>query len=360
MPPIMDRTAYLTHKQSVFNAKSDIALSTDEITQLLSPSLYEVNQKKIAIEILCPALIKNPLQSVRFLENKGTFHLLFEVLDRQGNAYIVKTSKDLYPSSSYSFLIDAWMEQQLKNWQFATLKILTVDCSREKVPFDFILMEKAVGAPMADFKQDENLYNQSIVQLGTYLAHVHTIVVEQYGLVNPFFNSACPNGFSAHWRDYIYTNLAQHLDYCLQQQILDTKTQQEIQTVFAKNAAVFSDMPPKLLHGDLNDHNVFIRNDAMLVIDWEDAICGDPIFDIALWGTFIHHHERLDYLLSGYQIIASIPDNFYLKYWLYYLRIMLAKTVVRHRFGYYKTDKIPAIERILPPLREVQKLCVSY
>jgi aminoglycoside phosphotransferase (APT) family kinase protein len=87
--------------------------------------------------------------------------------------------------------------------------------------------------------------------------------------------------------------------------------------------------PASLVHHDLADHNLMYRADQLTgVFDWETAIAGDPILDLASCPTWKSHYDKRDALLAGYQSITSLPDDFEELEKLYRLRTMLWK-------GYY-------------------------
>ncbi len=351
-------TAYIENRQSFFNVKSDIALQADNIQQLTTPVLDEINDKKYQLHHLCEVSLQKAIQSVSYLPSSATFHLLFEVTDDSNHTYIVKTTKASFPLTSHNFHIDQWVMNLLRASNFPALPIYAVDCSRQRVDFDYLIMDKAQGLPLIQLKTHPNLFNQSIRQLGTYLAHIHSIPSTQFGLLDAeklAANGICA-GLIPSWKDFIFTRLDEHLTYCHLRGIVSHEQLATIKSIFNNHEHYFKQDTSCLLHGDLNDHNIFVHNEQLLVIDWEDAVAGDPIFDIALWGTFMHHHEKLDLFLEGYQLVGQLNEAFELLYWLYYLRIMLAKTVVRYKFEYYKTDKIPAIQRILPAIDEIKRL----
>lgn len=56
---------------------------------------------------------------------------------------------------------------------------------------------------------------------------------------------------------------------------------------------------PAFVHGDLHIEHVFVDGDEVVgIIDWSEAACGDPAFDIAT--LTLSHDEHLDDLLAGY------------------------------------------------------------
>ena len=86
------------------------------------------------------------------------------------------------------------------------------------------------------------------------------------------------------------------------------------------------------------------------LIDWEDAVAGDPVYDVAFWATF-HPPARHASFLSGYSDVRPLPDDFPIRFWLYFLRIAVAKAVHRRRFGYPdRPDRPTPAHRILHAL----------
>ena len=90
------------------------------------------------------------------------------------------------------------------------------------------------------------------------------------------------------------------------------------------------------------------------LIDWEDAVAGDPLFEVAFWATF-HPERRWDAFFAGYRKDPLETPEDRLRFWLYFLRIALMKTVLRHRLGC--TDppgRTPASQRIQRALRGLE------
>jgi Ser/Thr protein kinase RdoA (MazF antagonist) len=136
--------------------------------------------------------------------------------------------------------------------------------------------------------------------------------------------------------------------------------QEECRTIakaFESIYRISRDVRASLLHGDLGHHNVFSDGQHITaIIDWEDCLCGDPVFDIAFWGTFCRDY-MLDPFLKGYRTIRQLPGDFELRYWLYYLRIALSKTVHRFRFGYPdRPGRPPASLRIQKAVEKLRSL----
>ena len=92
-------------------------------------------------------------------------------------------------------------------------------------------------------------------------------------------------------------------------------------------------MPSRFLHGDPGNQNIFFRSmNVSALIDWEDAVCGDPLYDVAFWASF-HPSRRWKSFFSGYGTSLT-EERDAIRFALYYTRITLAKILHRRRFGY--------------------------
>jgi len=72
----------------------------------------------------------------------------------------------------------------------------------------------------------------------------------------------------------------------------------------------------------------------------------DPVYDIAYYGTGVYLYDKfIDGFIEGYKSIKSLPEDFYLRYWLYYVRISLAKAVGRCRMKTQNLKSLPPIAK---------------
>lgn len=350
---------YLELKSSQFWIKSDINISEDEIACILASKNAESHKRLPEIRKILNTEVSSPLHLNSILDG-GTFCLLFEASTSENEQVVVKSSLLPSPYISFDFYAEKHIITLLNNMHIPSVPILDIDCSRSKYAFDYMIMEKVNGSSLSCFINDAQKAPKYLHQLGKTLAQVHHIKVNGYGpLVSDL--SLEPNsyiGLRKSWKEYLYTQLDVHIKYCYDKKIIDLNQSDMIGEIFLTHEKVFDIAQPCLLHGDLGNQNIFIQQDtdAVVLIDWGDALSGDPVFDIAMWGSFIGNHEKLNFLLEGYQSLSNLHIDFKLRYWLYYLRIMLAKTVHRHRFNYSKSDKIPALSRILLPMKELSTL----
>ncbi|HWC90601.1 MAG TPA: phosphotransferase, partial [Pirellulales bacterium] len=196
-------------------------------------------------------------------------------------------------------------------------------------------------------------------ELGRLLARLHTIGTRGFGLLDapPPADPAHsePRGRWISWTDYLQTNFARHVHRSSDLGAIDAAETQRIHDAFAAAVAQLGNIRPVLLHGDLGSHNVFTDGSTITaLVDWEDCLSGDAVFDLACWATF-HPRRRHRALLSGYRAVGELPADFELRFWLYFLRVALAKTVLRDRFGLRdRPGRSPASGRIRLALERLE------
>jgi aminoglycoside phosphotransferase (APT) family kinase protein len=101
----------------------------------------------------------------------------------------------------------------------------------------------------------------------------------------------------------------------------------------ARQAALSEIEVGSLCHGDLKVGHVLVDDDRLAgVIDWGDAVVGDPLWDIA---RFAHRAEAasLSLLLEGYDPGRVLVDDLAWRLPLYGALWMLVDVIVDHRLG---------------------------
>jgi fructosamine-3-kinase len=193
-----------------------------------------------------------------------------------------------------------------------------------------------------------------VFALGRFVGRLHRIRTHGFGFfdIRPLVEGKDPSrvwGACPTWRHYVLCRLEAHVERCAQIGAVSRGEARRIFTAFAAADELLDDVSPCLLHGDLGSHNVFVEDGAVTaLIDWEDCLSGDPAFDVAFWATF-HPDRRHRAFLDGYRLERELPDDFERRFWLYYLRVALSKTVLRHRLGLVD---LPGRE---PAARRIQK-----
>jgi aminoglycoside phosphotransferase (APT) family kinase protein len=187
------------------------------------------------------------------------------------------------------------------------------------------------------------------------MAQVHRWNVSGAGLLDAYYPLT---GVKENWSHYLLLHLEDHICACTTIGAITPAEADTIRACFASADPLLRSAPLRLLHGDWGHHNIFVEgNKIVAVIDWEDALGGDPAFDIAYWGTFVRP-EMLAGFIEGYVTESGpLPSDFEQRYWLYFLRIALSKTVHRHLFSTQdRPNRPPASRRIQQALTKLEEV----
>ena len=264
------------------------------------------------------------------------------------------TSSTTWPSTSTPGPARRWSRAGLP-----AILVRHIDLSREVVPFDFQVGDESPGRPLAALNDDEPRFRLRLRDLGRLVARVHSHPIAGYGLLDArpiAAGGGPPRGIWDAWPEYLRVNLAAHVDSCVRAGDLTGAGAVAFLSALERHAAGLDVPGGVLLHGDLGSHNVLTDGDRLLaLIDWEDALAGDPVYDVAFWATF-QPPERHAAFLAGYREVRPLPDDFPVRFWLYFVRILLAKAVHRRRFGYPdRPDRPTAARRIRDALENLAR-----
>jgi Ser/Thr protein kinase RdoA (MazF antagonist) len=358
MPQGLDH--YCDERRSIFYAKTDMPLPAEAFAAGDHEDSAEIRQMLAQV---CAKLFRDRLRSIAPLSDQGTFHRLFRAQLHDGNSAVVRVNRLSAWRRGFAMHLDAWVTQFLQQAGLPAVMVHELDTSRQLYAYDYQIMEEASGTSLKAFDHDEPHMRGLLFELGQTAARLHGIEAQKFGLVDLRPVVLTRNGFSGvlgmfdAWRDYVCLNLEKHTKLCQEIGAISPHQAERTLAAFSALDTLLADVTPVLLHGDLGNHNVFTDGKTITaLIDWEDCLAGDPVFDIAFWATF-HPERRHDVFLEGYRGVRDLPDDFELRFWLYFLRTALSKTVLRHRFGLQdKPGRPPASLRIHRGLEKVESL----
>ena len=328
---------WIALKRSLFYPKTDVTISNERCNQITHQKAILINSYYQHVKKLAETFFHKSDSFVVPLPTQGTFHLIYKVSFSEHERYIIKILLPELPIPSSGFLLDEWVSQLFASQALPYVKIYEVDLSCEKVPFMYEIMDFVPGQPLSLLQDPESqeLPNGLLSSLGALIAQIHLIKIDGYGPLSivSYKESKLVQGVHRYWSDYLFCHLKEHIEICTDIGAITFNEAEEVNRLFMKYGSLLNENQGVLLHGDLGGHNIFSDGGRITaLIDWEDAMSGDPIFDLAYWGTFTRDQLRAE-LLSGYKKHAQLPEDFEIRYWLYYLRIALSKTVHRYRFG---------------------------
>ncbi len=210
------------------------------------------------------------------------------------------------------------------------------------------VMKKARGVNVSELPVEHR--KLAYANLGSKLLQLHKIKGVGAGLL---INTAPLTGVFSHWHNYLMADLSEHLEYLMLFDLLSDKDALEIRELMDFFINTCEVKANSLLHGDLNDHNLFYDREGISdIIDWEDALIGDAVFDLASWATF-HPEEEINILLNEYYRESFRPHDFFIRFWIYYLRVSVCKMVILHQRKFFNLTR--AQDRIELALNKLSK-----
>jgi aminoglycoside phosphotransferase (APT) family kinase protein len=279
---------------------------------------------------------------------QGTFHRLYAVADPGSPSLLLRTA--VHPGS------EAAEAMALECRLMATLRergmpVPTCEYRRlgeASLARGVQLVERVPGESLTALDDDEPRMLAALGKAAAFLARLHAVRGSGFGPLAGAQRSQQAlelKGVHASWEGFVEVRLDEHVQACYAMRAIDAEEVRRIARHFEAARPMHATCPPALLHGDPGSHNfIFEAGELRGVIDWEDALLGDPLFELASLCTF-HPERRHAAIWSAYG--ASLRGESWMRFWLYFLRIALAKTVHRRRFGYTdRPDRPPASRRI--------------
>ncbi len=338
---------YSSYQKKIFFSKVDSRYSPDSF------SAYPSDHKE-AIKLIMQRKLQKEAEKIVQLP-RATMHYVYRVKAHQ-DEYIIRINKTGGLFRELHFWVEQWVMDKLKSKKLPFLQIYIIDLSRKLVPFDYEIVEKAEGESLYDFRKKRDIPSDLIKQLGIFVGKIHKISTQRFGSFDiRKLRVGKAFGCERSWKRYLKLNLEDHIKKCIAFDILDRNLARQIQEVLAKLDNIHVEQPV-LLHGDIAHHNVFTDSKTITaLIDWEDCISGDPLYDLAYYATgCFSHQEWFETFLKGYKSVAVLPANFNKYFWVYYIRISLVKALSRRRFVVTSDSSLPDIKsRILYGFKKV-------
>jgi len=297
------------------------------------------NAGEVQTEVL--ALLTNYFGSERFslspAGGQGN-HLTF-LASRNNESYFLRIENG--PEKDDYMEVETTIINKVHDIGIPTPTIYAVDSSRIRYDFAWQIMENIEYSDLNRIYKSHKLQTGIVMrELGTYIARWQSISTDGFGPYNSDILriEGRLEGLHSSYRDYYMLNIEKHLNFLVQHKFLIKEKADHFLGAIMANLR-YLDIPRGcLVHKDLALWNVLGTEDCIkAVIDWDDAISGDPTDDISLMACF-HSKDEIGALIGGYQEIKPLPENFMPRFWLHLMRNMLFKAVIRVGAGYFKKD----------------------
>lgn len=264
---------------------------------------------------------------------RGTFRWVVPAELGNGLRVMIRVNRLDHVELETGLAVEARLLRYLRTIGLAVPAVVAVDTSKAAVPAAFGVVERLEGPTLADCDDDDVATERALRLLGRYLRELHGVCLAGAGPIAIVAERGGPTdfvGIETSWADYVVERLPDHLAALVTGGVVAAETAGAIERRI--RAGRYDDISDRLLHGDPGGPNVILAMDGTVkgLVDWEDALVGAPIFEIASCAAF-HPERRWPALFEGYRFALAQERG--CRFWLYYLRIAVARTVVRLRFG---------------------------
>lgn len=353
--PVIDWRA--PTRRGIFHLKTDPPFTNEMLRGLRARAEREAMERTVVVEKLTA---EAGLPGKAELCAIGTYHVVHRLRRADAPPLMVRSAVRGLFTEDRSLLMDGWARAWLgaSGQEQLVPRAMMVRFESDGAPFDFSVMEEARGMLLQDEMLDEE---PTILHgIGAALRSVHDVVGDGAGLLDLSSRAAkvSPQGVHARWSDAVMLSLDAHVATCRKGGLVDAALADKIAALFRVMHRAFEGRPMRLLHGDPGTHNIAVDRASGRVtalLDWEDALVGDPLFDVAMWSTF-HPPRRLPGFMAGYGL-ETPSDDVQRLIAAYFLRIALSKTVHRFRFGIAdRPGRAPGHQRIHRGVDELERL----
>lgn len=304
-------------------------------------------------------VLKLKVTSVKPSTSWGSSHVIYFVKTENNDKTLVfRANLGFNKIPEYVMKTEKLICEQVLKLNIPTNKVIYVDVYRNKYPFDFQIQECLIGADIENnFKGTKEEYDKLSFDLGAYIAKYSQIKFEGFGV---FEEKALENnilkGIKKTFYEYLIVYLNKDLKYLVKNKIISLKISNNIARLFEEHKPIINNIKRgSLVHHDLADHNIFFKgNNITGIFDWEAAISGDPILDLASCPTWRTIYSREEILIEGYKSVTNLPEFFKEKMDIYRLRTMLWKIVYAIRMNILNDSRKQKFFDSLKPFKLMQ------
>jgi len=204
---------------------------------------------------------------------------------------------------------------KVEGWALSQAKIRGInvpsvfDYYQDKDGREVLVLERIQGQHLLWRCSQENIRCMSEVG-GQILLLSNAPLDCGWGWINP----STMTGVSEDWQSFLLSYVQTYHKLFIEKNILE---ESHFQTVYrAIDSIDLSGLKPCLVHRDIKPSNLIKGNDGIVwIVDWENAILGDSLYDLAtfgvryghgiLWDNFVSRCE-LDFSLSKYTFYEII------------------------------------------------------
>jgi hygromycin-B 4-O-kinase len=211
------------------------------------------------------------------------------------NNFIIRINK----GSGENFLKDQFACENFRNEKLPIPKILQIGELENKMKY--CISEMVIGVDVRDVKDEE--FEKLLPNLFETLEEIHKVDISTFLNFGKFGINKMGNRKS--WKEYLQS-LGEHTSDLFTSGSLEKDFWDKYFEIYSK-LIKFCPEEKYLLHGDFSGGNVISKNEKVAgVIDWEQVMIGDFLYDIA-WMDF--WREDFDYKKYYYEKYKNSNKN---------------------------------------------------
>lgn len=283
----------------------------------------------------------------------STSHVIYIVTVKGRERPVVIRANIGFGEPEYYMQFEKLITDEVATLGIPVNRILHVDISRSIYPFDYQIQDCLDGADIENnFHGSRTDYDQLSFDLGRYVAMWGDLSFSQFGRFSAQSASFGKLiGTKQSMYEYILVRLDEDIKYLVDAQVFAMSKADAIRKLFEDYKTIISVKIGTLVQYDLADHNIMFdgKNVITGIFDWEAAVVGDPILDLASAPTWKCVYPREEKMIEGYRSVRDLPNFFKEKMNIYRLRTMLWKMVYAIRAGILNEERKRKFDAALSP-----------
>jgi len=307
------------------------------------------------IPLIFKTILNNTLTSWSPSSTWGTSHVIYEVRIKELNKPLILRANLGICAPEKVMKVEQLITEKVTKLGVQTNQVLYADATRTLVSFDFQIEEKLEGKdPEKCFTGTKKEYDSYSFEIGRCIARMSELQFDKFGR---FDGDRAEKGELIGTKDsfpeYIFTMLEEDISKLVAFGMLSEPSGKQVKKIFEEYVSVMNIPKGSLVHHDLADHNLLIdkNNRFAGLFDWEAAVIGDPVLDLASCPTWTTPFPKEEKLIEGYSSTKALPDHFQEKMDIYRLRTMLWKGVFYVRANLVDDKRLQVFKNALKPFK---------
>lgn len=328
-------------RRAIFLWKADVASDNAMLASLRTRSDRELGIDAALLDAARTAFGLHPAAAVARAAAQGTFHRLHAVSAPDAPPRYLRIAVLPGGYEAESMALECRLMDALHALSVPVPRCAFARLGQGEQVRGAHLVDRVEGVPMSALEDDEVRLAATLASAARLLATLHALRGSGFGPLSLAWpggslrtgGSARLAGVHRSWGDFLRTRLDEHVFACLARGAIDQDEARRIGGWLDADCVHEAARDGALLHGDPGSHNFMVGAEGLsALLDWEDALLGDPLFDVASLCAF-HPERRHATILDAYGLPRGDHDAT-ARFWIYFLRIALARTVHRFRFAY--------------------------